>query len=41
MEALLLRGTFHLLTGNTKEALRDLDEVINAKDINVKVCARL
>ena len=37
MEALLLRGTFYLLTGNSKDALLDLNEVINNKDAKAKV----
>jgi len=40
-EALVLRGTFHVLTGNTKDALRDLNEVINMCDANVKVSVYL
>ena len=36
-EALVLRGTFHVLTGDSTSALQDLNEVINMKDANIKV----
>ena len=41
MEALVLRATFHVLTGNSEDALQDLNEVINMNDANIKVsCGR-
>ena len=36
-EALVLRGTFHVLTGNSKAALSDFNEIINIKDADIKV----
>uniref|UniRef100_A0A1A9Z8Q3 Mitochondrial import receptor subunit TOM70 n=1 Tax=Glossina pallidipes TaxID=7398 RepID=A0A1A9Z8Q3_GLOPL len=38
-EALLLRGTFHLLSGSFTEAKQDLDAVINNADADVKLRA--
>lgn len=37
MEALSLRGTFHLLMGAHKEALEDLKTIIETKDADVKI----
>ncbi|XP_076803678.1 mitochondrial import receptor subunit TOM70-like isoform X2 [Clavelina lepadiformis] len=38
-EALLMRGTFHLLTGNSALAKPDLDRVVDMKEANVKLRA--
>ncbi|XP_057686912.1 mitochondrial import receptor subunit TOM70-like isoform X2 [Corythoichthys intestinalis] len=38
-EALLLRATFHLLTGNVVAAEADLDRIINMQEANVKLRA--
>lgn len=36
LEATLLRGTFHLMSGNYEAALTDLDSIINNKDVKPK-----
>nr|XP_061803910.1 mitochondrial import receptor subunit TOM70-like [Nerophis lumbriciformis] len=38
-EALLLRATFHLLTGNVMAAEADLDRIINMQEANIKLRA--